>query len=214
MESPLELTNFVSNQNKLMSILNAFLLKTSSVKKIGVLFVSSHFVLLLMMLYTFPVINNQIGIKAFDLQTFGYSVSEAKLILKNLNDPTIDLYLFPQLTLLDILYPFLLALFLSSLLFRLIKITGVRSRFTSIFLILPFLSMIFDYSENVCIILMISESIEFSETIVLLSSTFTILKGMLTSIAWMIILIVAIIWIRMKMLKRSNKRTFTSYKTL
>lgn len=195
-----------------MSILHSFLLKTSSVKKICISFVSSHFVLLLMMLYTFPVINNQIGTKAFDLQTFGYSVSEAESILNNLNDQTIALYLFPQLTLLDLLYPFLLALFLSSLLFRLINITGTKSKFASIFLAIPFLAMIFDYSENICIILMISKSIECSETIVVLSSSFTILKGVLTSIAWIAILVYVIVWFRMKILKRNNKRTLIKAK--
>ncbi|MFT6166646.1 MAG: hypothetical protein ACJAV5_001211 [Vicingaceae bacterium] len=189
-----------------MSILNSILLKTSSVKKLGILFVASHIVLLLMMVYTFPVINNQIGTKAFDLQPFGYSFSEAKSIVSNLNVQTIDLYLFPQLTLLDLLYPFLLALFLSSLLFRLIKITGSKTKVASTFLIIPFLAMIFDYLENICIILMISKSIEISETIVILSSTFTVLKGVLTSISWISILVYAMKWFRLKIQERNKKR--------
>ncbi|MFT4738962.1 MAG: hypothetical protein ACJAZM_003204 [Cyclobacteriaceae bacterium] len=189
-----------------MSILNSLLLKTSSVKKLCITFVASHLVLLMMMIYTFPVINNQIGTKAFDLQTFGYSVSEATSIVSNLNDQTIDLYLFPQLTFLDLLYPFLLALFLSSLLFRLIKITGSKSKITSPFLIIPFLAMIFDYSENICIILMITKSIEISETIVILSSTFTVLKGVLTSISWIAILVYAMKWFRLKIIGRNKKR--------
>lgn len=195
-----------------MSILNSFLLKTSSVKKICISFVASHFVLLLMMIYTFPVINNQIGTKAFDLQPFGYSVSEAKSIVNNLNDQTTDLYLFPQLTLLDLLYPFLLALFLSSLLFRLIKITRAKSKIALIFLIIPFLAMIFDYSENICIILMITKSIEISETIVALSSTFTIIKGVLTSVSWIAIFVYGTTWFRMKILETKNKRVLTKPK--
>jgi hypothetical protein len=195
-----------------MSILNSFLLKTTSVKKICISFIASHFVLLLMMIYTFPVINNQIGTKAFDLQSFGYSVSEAASIVNNLNDQTTSLYLFPQLTLLDLLYPFLLALFLSSLLFRLIKITRAKSKIASIFLIIPFLTMMFDYSENICIILMITKSIEISETIVVLSSTFTILKGVLTSISWIAILVYAIKWFRLKILERNKKRALTKPK--
>jgi len=195
-----------------MSILNSFLLKTSSVKKICISFIASHFVLLLMMVYTFPVINNQIETKAFDLQTFGYQVSEVALIVNNLNDQTTSLYLFPQLTLLDLFYPFLLALFLSSLLFRLIKITQSKSKITSLFLIIPFLAMMFDYSENICIILIITKSIEISKTIVVLSSTFTILKGVLTSVAWIAIIGYGIKWFRMKILKRNNKRALTEPK--
>ncbi|UZR96997.1 hypothetical protein [Chondrinema litorale] len=97
-----------------MSNLNSLLQKTSSVKNICILFVASQLILLLMMTYTFPVINSDIGTKAYDLQTFGYSVTTAKSIVNNLSTRSLQLYLFPQLTLLDVCYPFLLALFLSS----------------------------------------------------------------------------------------------------
>ncbi|MEQ8219223.1 MAG: hypothetical protein RH981_13375 [Arenibacter sp.] len=194
-----------------MSILNSLLLKTSSVKNICVLFVASHMVLLVMMLFTLPVINDQIGTKVFDLQTFGYSLYEAESIVDNLNNETTALYLFPQLTLLDLLYPFLLALFLSSLLFRLIKITTSKGNVASILLVIPFVAMLFDYAENICIILMISKSIEISETIVLLSSSFTVLKGVLTSIAWIVILVYAIKWFRMKIIERNNKQAVSHY---
>ncbi len=190
-----------------MSMLTSLLLKASSIPKICISFVASHFVLLLMMIYTFPVINDQIGNKAFDLQPFGYSVSTAESIVNSLNDQTRDLYLFPQLSLLDLFYPFLLALFLSSLLFRLINITETKSKVASIVIVIPFLAMIFDYSENICVMLMISKSIDISETIVLLSSTFTVLKGVLTSIAWIAILGYAIKWLTMKIPELINKRT-------
>ena len=188
-----------------MSILNSLLLKTSSVKKICISFVASHLVLLLMWLFTLPVIHDQIGTQVFDLQTFGYDVSVAESIVDNLNNETTALYLFPQLSLLDVLYPFLLALFLSSLLFRLFKITQTKSKVTSILLVVPFLAMIFDYAENIGVILMITKSIEISETIVLLSSTFTVLKGLLTSIAWIAILVYAIKWFGIKIIERNKK---------
>ncbi|MEG3659036.1 hypothetical protein V5097_16610 [Arenibacter palladensis] len=194
-----------------MSILNSLLLKTSSVKKICITFVASHLVLLLMWLFTLSVINEQIGTQVFDLQTFGYDVSVAESIVDNLNNETTALYLFPQLTLLDVLYPFLMALFLSSLLFRLFKITKTTSKVASILLVVPFLAMIFDYAENICVILMITKSIQISETMVLLSSTFTILKGLLTSIAWIAILVYAIKWFGIKIIERNNKQTMAHH---
>ncbi len=193
------------NKTNFMSFLNSILLKTSSVKKIGVTFVASHFILLIMMVYTFPVINSQIGTKAFDLQNLGYSLSTAELIISKLNNETTNLYLFPQLTLLDVFYPFLLALFLSSFLFRLIKITNSSTRITFPLLLLPFLAMVFDYSENICIILMITKSVEISKSFVLLSSTLTILKSLLTTFSWIAILIYAMMWIRIKILNRKAK---------
>jgi hypothetical protein len=184
-----------------MSVIKSLLQKTSSAKNVGILFIVSHLVLLSMMVFTFPEINSQIGTKAFDLQSFGYSVSTAKSIVNNLDTLTTDLYLFPQLTLLDVLYPFLLALFLSSFLFRLYQLTITKHKLKSILLIIPFLAMGFDYLENICIILMITKSINISESLVLLSSSFTVLKGLLTSIAWLIILIYSIKWLKWRIQK-------------
>lgn len=174
-----------------MSIVTSILQKTSSVKSVCILFVASHLILLSMMVFTFPVINNQIGTKAFDLQTFGYSASTAESIVNSLDDQTTQLYLFPQLTLLDLFYPLLVALFLSSLLFRMVK---GESKLKSFLVIVPFLAMLCDYSENICIILMITKSIGISKSFVLLSSSFTVLKGIFTSIAWIAILIYSIKW--------------------
>lgn len=195
-----------------MSIFNSVLQKTSSLKRVCILFIASHLVILSMMVFTFPVINNQIGIKAFDMQSFGYSVSMAESIVNNLNAQTTDLYLFPQLTLLDVLYPCLLALFLSSFLFRLFLITKTKHKANSILLIVPFLAMGFDYLENACIILMISKSIEISESFVLISSSFTVLKGTLTSIAWITILMYSIKWLILRINKKKNKQSLTKPK--
>lgn len=192
-----------------MTILNSLLFQTSSVRNICISFVASHLVLLLMWLYTLPVINNQIGTQVFDLQTFGYNISEAASIVDTLNNETRALYLFPQLTLLDLFYPFLLALFLSSLLFRLFIISKTASKLTSILLVVPFLAMIFDYAENICVVLMITKTIELTDAIVFLSTTFTVLKGVLTSIAWIAILIYTIKWFRVKILGRNNKHITT-----
>ena len=183
-----------------MSVLTSLLRKTSSIKGVCILFVVSHFILLLMMVFTFPVINSQIGTKAFDLQTFGYSVSTAKTIIDSLDYETTELYLFPQLTLLDLFYPFLLALFLSSFLFRLIQTDG---RLKSILILVPFLAMFFDYSENVCVILMISKFVEVSKSIVLISSSFTVLKSLLSTISWIMILVYSIKWLILRF--RKNK---------
>jgi hypothetical protein len=158
-----------------------------------------------MMTYTFPRISNQMGSAAFDIRPLGYSTSEAKSMLANLNDQMIDLYLFPQLTLLDALYPFLLALFLSSFLFRLSTLTKTKSKAISLLLLLPFIAMLLDYVENTCIILMITKSVEISELTVHLSSTFTILKGVFTSFAWISVLVYSVQWLRMRFRgRRSN----------
>lgn len=192
-----------------MSIFTSLLQKTSSVKNVCILFVASHLILLSMMVFTFPVINNQIGTKAFDLQPFGYSVSMAESIVNKLDAQTTQLYLFPQLTFLDLFYPLLLALFLSSLLFRFVN---SDSKLGLLIVMIPFLAMIFDYSENICIILMITKSIEISESLVFISSSFTVLKGVLTSISWIAILIYAIKWFLLRIKEKNTKQVLTKPK--
>ena len=195
-----------------MNFINSLISRTSSVKSLIYLFLSSHVILLLMMTFTFPRINNQIGTKAFDLNFSGYSVTEARSIVNNLTDQVTNLYLFPQLSFLDLLYPSLLALFLSSFLFRLITITKAKNGLNSILLIVPFLAMTFDYLENICIILMITKTAEISDSLVLISSSFTLLKSLSTSLAWISILFYSIRWFRIKKMERNEKQPLTKPK--
>jgi len=171
---------------------------------ITVLFLLSHSVLLLMMLFTFPRINDKFGTEAFDLKTFGYSHSEAIMMLRNLDQSTIDFYLFPQLFLLDILYPFLLALFLSTLIIRLSDLIKINQNhlFSNLF-ILPFIAMFFDYFENIMISLMIINPTSVSSGVVKTASIFTQLKGAITTLSWLVVLILLVIWL---INKRKNRK--------
>jgi hypothetical protein len=177
----------------------------ASKKGITALFLLSHTVLLLMMLFTFPRINAKFGTQAFDLKTFGYSQSEATMMLRHLDQPTIDLYLFPQLFLLDILYPILLALFLSTLIIRLSNLTKINQNhvFSSLF-VLPFIAMFIDYFENIMISLMITNPINVSSEVIKTASLFTQMKGGFTTLSWLVILILLGIWL---INKRNNKHT-------
>lgn len=173
--------------------LKNLLLLTSTKTGIVSLFLLTHSVLLLMMTYTFPAITAQIKTQAFDLRPFGYSMIEAQEILQRLDQETIDLYLFPQLFLLDILYPLLLAVFLSSLMLRLHRLIGVKD---SRLYFVPFLAMICDYLENTTVALLITKSLVVSEEIVQTASTFTIMKGVLTSFSWIVVVILFVTWVR------------------
>lgn len=183
-----------------MSFFKAILKKTSSINYLSFLFIISHSILLLMITYTFPIINNQINTKAFDLQSFGYSFSQAKTIVNNLNEYTTNLYVYPQLTFLDVLYPILLALFLSSFLYRLKTITSSKIHF--FLLIFPFIAMFCDYLENGCILLMVTKTIELTKSFVYISSSFTILKSSFTTITWISIMYYSYKWLRNKFFKK------------
>lgn len=185
-----------------MKNLNHLFKRTSTPKNLLFLFLISHTIFWFMIRHSIPKINHQIGAKVFDIRPFGYSIPEARAILSNLNEETINFYIFPQLSFLDILYPFFLALFLSSLLFRLINLSELLIRSKSTLLMMPFIAMIFDYLENFCVLYMITHTSSTPNILIQMSSIFTILKGVSTTIAWVSILLFSIAWIRTKILKR------------
>jgi hypothetical protein len=173
--------------------------RMSSKTGIVILFLLAHLVLILMMVFTFPRINAQFGTQAFDLKTFGYSVEEATLMIQNLDQSTIDFYIFPQLLLLDILYPILLALFLSTLIIRLSNLIGLSPHhiYSNLF-ILPFIAMFIDYLENSMILVMISNPEEISSGLIKTASIFTQMKAAFTTMSWLVILILFVIWLTKK----------------
>lgn len=166
----------------------------TSKRAIIVLFFLAHLVLLLMMVFTFPRINAQLDTDAFDLKATGYSVEEATVMLQNLNQETIDFYLFPQLFLLDVLYPFLLALLLSTLIIRLSGLINLSSHsLLSHLYLLPFLAMALDYAENVTIALMITQKTQVSASIIQSASLFTQMKSGVTTVSWVVVIILFVI---------------------
>lgn len=174
----------------------SLLKKLATRNGIIVLFLATHSVLAVMMFYTFPVINEQIGTQAFDLKTFGYSQEEAVGIVSSLDQDTKELYLFPQLFLLDVLYPLLLALMLGAMMIRLMRslIEDERAIWYRLYL-LPFAAMIFDYVENILIVIMISSNEMINPKLVQVSSMFTQLKSMVTIICWVIIIVLFVLWL-------------------
>jgi len=173
--------------------------RMATIKGITGLFLLSHCILLFMMLFTFPLINAKLGTHAFDLKTFGYSPSEATIMLQNLDQSTIDLYLFPQLFLLDLLYPILLALFLSTFIIRLSNLIKINQHhaFSNLFL-LPFIAMFIDYFENIMISLMITNSANVSSGLIKMASLLTQMKGAFTSLSWLVVLILLFTWLSKK----------------
>lgn len=176
--------------------LNSYLLRVATPRSIIITFLSSHLTLVTMMTFTLPKINAQLGDKAFDLQTFGYSSEKAKTLLGNLNQETINFYLYPQLLFLDILYPALLGTFLSLLTIRLSSINNHKpSNINNLLFSIPFITMSFDYLENICIIQMITSPITTTDWLINISSTLTFLKSVSTMSSWLIITALFLKWV-------------------
>jgi hypothetical protein len=95
-----------------------------------------------------------------------------------------------------VLYPILLALFLSALIIRLSKLIQIKSNsvYDNLY-ILPFIAMGFDYLENIFISIMITGTSTLSEGLVKMASICTQLKGIFTTLSWIVILILLVLWL-------------------
>lgn len=159
------------------------------------LFLLAHLVLLCMMWFTFPLINEKLGTKAFDLQTFGYSFEQVIKMVENLDGATVRLYLFPQLFLLDILYPILLALFLSSAMMYLYKSARLNNdKILKGILLIPLSTFLLDYLENGFIAWMITHVDKITYQFVQISSLTTVLKSITTMISWTVLICLLVLW--------------------
>jgi hypothetical protein len=145
-----------------------------------------------MLSYTIPRVEKYAnGMKLFDLSPGGYSYEYAKELLTKLGESGRDLYLYNQLPL-DFLYPGLFAISCSLLLSWLfLKIKDPSSRLFY-FCFVPVAVGVFDYIENILIIGLISGYPDISPGQVELSSLVTIAKSVLTTLFFIVLLIVGI----------------------
>ena len=166
------------------------------------LFILAFGVLGLMFVFSIGPLNEKIGSPIFDLRPMGYNYEEALYILSQLDDEWRSFYLFPQLFLFDILYPFLLAIAMYYFGKRLLILNNLKFRGPYLFLIsIPFWSMIFDYAENTCISLMLQNTGNPSSFLVKISSSFSLLKSSTSTAAWIILLGLSIRYMIVKLRK-------------
>jgi len=135
----------------------------------------------LMLLYTIPQVEHySAGMKLFDLSPFGYSYQYAIELLSALGSTGRAAYLYRQLPL-DFVYPGLFAVsfcLLQSWLFA--KGLPPDSKIFYLCLV-PLIAGLFDYLENICIVLMLTSFPNIPEMLVASASVFTIVKSMFTT---------------------------------
>ena len=152
-------------------------------------------VYLLMINVTLAHIEAVSGHIPFDMRPFGYGPTEAATLFKALGVEGRSYYLSHQLPL-DILYPAMLALTLIATLclFAERMPNGKLVRFGIVFSVG---SALFDYIENLGILAMIWHWPDVSAPLVYATSTATIAKSALTTIAVLLVLLVGVSWMRM-----------------
>ena len=150
-----------------------------------------------MNLYLIPAIESSTqGIRCFDMN-FGYSYEKATQFVSLLSEEGRRVYLTRQLPL-DFFYPIAYGVFFSLLL---TVLSGEKTKL----MVFPVLLAVFDYSENVCVLRMLTAD-SITPALVAVSSASTIIKTILMYLC--IVLILALI-IR-KLVNRQKQQKHTS----
>jgi hypothetical protein len=163
--------------------------KNISGKKVLLLFILANIVYAIMLIITIPeIMHYSAGMKILDMMPTGYDAHYVNTFFNTLGIQGRHAYLFHQLPL-DLIYPALFGISSCLLLaYFLNKLEKLDSPLFYLCLI-PLFSGFFDYGENIGIISMLRNYPNISEFQVQITSTFSILKSILTSIYFIILII-------------------------
>ena len=178
--------------------------KYSTGKNVVLLFSITMVVYLTILFYSIPkVVTSAPEMKLFDVSPSGYTAEYAISLLNAIGPEGRDLYLSLQLPL-DFIYPGLFIVSYSLLFAWLLKKNyGLESK-AYYALYLPILAGLFDYTENVLIIIMLKAYPNLDSGLVAAASLATIIKSVLSSI-FMTLLILSIIQVIWKSIFKKQK---------
>lgn len=147
-----------------------------------------------MNMYLLPAIESTTeGLKAFDMNTFGYTFENAKQFVSLLSDKGLDLYLHKQLPL-DFFYPVCYTTFFV-LSFQALK----KQR--KWLLILPALLFVLDYTENIFSIIMLKT--DFTKVISTFASCVTVCKSMIMYAIFIILAVYLALYLKNRFSKKA-----------
>lgn len=139
-----------------------------------------------MNLYLLPLIESTTqGIRAFDMNSLGYSFEQAKTFVSLLSEEGMKTYLFRQLPL-DFIYPIAYTVFFS---LSILKLRGDKKWLV----VFPLLLMISDYIENIITIVMLRT--DFSSSVAAAGSCVTTIKSVLMYITIILVLVLFVLWL-------------------
>jgi hypothetical protein len=163
--------------------------KNISSKKVLLLFILANIVYAIMLIITIPeVMHYSGGMKILDMMPTGYDAHYVNTFFSTLGIQGRNAYLYHQLPL-DLLYPALFGI--SSCLILAYFLNKLEKLNSPLFYLcfIPLFSGFFDYGENIGIISMLTDYPNNSILQVQITSTFSILKSILTSIYFIILII-------------------------
>ena len=144
-------------------------------------------VYLVMLFYTIPAVQSHAPeLKVFDLLPAGYSYDYAMKLLSSLGDKGRDEYLYTQLPV-DFIYPALFSISSCLLLAWLFLKRNSEGSKVNYLCSVPIFAGLFDYLENIIVVIMIFSYPDISQNLVMLSSAATIVKSGLTTIFFLLL---------------------------
>lgn len=177
--------------------------RVSTGKVVLAFIIPAVIVYFIMLLYTIPQVSAYApGINLFDLSPSGYSFEYAIKLIDTLGSDGRALYLYRQLPL-DFIYPGLFAVSCSLLLSWLFLKTQKSNSKLFYFCYIPVAAGLFDYFENILIVYILTSYPKVTEVSVSLASTLTIVKSVLTTV-FFVLLIIGLILNLKKKWKSSN----------
>ena len=161
-----------------------------------------------MLMFTIPMVENYaLGIDLFDLSPSGYSYDHAVLLMDTLGETGRSVYLTQQLPA-DFIYPGLFAISYSLLLTWLFLKSFDPKSWVYYLVFIPILAGLFDYLENIGIILMINAYPDLTPGLVRFASIMTVLKSSFTTIFFLILIFGFVAWV--VSLIRSRNEAYSS----
>ena len=158
-------------------------------KKVLLFLIPTLCVYFMMLFVSIPkVLQYSNGMKILDLMPTGYSAEYVQKLFETLGETGRKIYLWQQLPL-DTLYPALFAISFSLLLSYIFKkIFSEKNKIQKVSL-LPIFAGLFDYLENIGIILMLNIYPNFQPWIANITNVFSVFKSFLTTLVFLFIII-------------------------
>jgi hypothetical protein len=185
-------------------MLRNLILKNLNGKKVLFLFVLTNIVYATMLTVTIPeVMDFSGGIKILDMMPAGYDAKYINVLFDKLGEQGRNAYLYHQLPL-DLVYPFLFGISSCLLLaFYLNKLGKLQSNLYYLCW-LPLFSGLFDYGENIGIITMLRAFPNHSILQMQVTAVFTILKSVLTSIYFMVLIVTLLTYAKSRLFPKRS----------
>ncbi|MEP3295658.1 MAG: hypothetical protein ABJO27_04115 [Pseudoruegeria sp.] len=160
---------------------------------------------LLMVTVTLAHLQEVSGSVPFDMRPFGYGPTDARILLDALGAEGRTYYLKRQIPL-DSLYPALLALTLMTAICWIGR-RHPKSKLIRIGIIFALGGAVFDYAENLGIMVMILNWPNLSDPLVYGASTATVVKSALTTFAVLLLIAVTVLEARRSMAGTAKRQT-------